>query len=109
MDMTRTVVLYGDSMLLSLVSASLMQCNNIQVIQSSLWEEIESMPEDCIPDVLIYDLPAASVGSILPLLFKNPCLLLIGLDVETNRAVLIEGKETRFLTLDLVKDMVLSD
>jgi hypothetical protein len=106
--MSRTVVLYGDSMLLSLVSASLMQSEDLIVIQTSLWKEIEIIPKDCIPDVLIYDLPAASVGSILPLLFKNPRLLLIGLDVETNRAVLIAGKETRFLTLDLVKDMVLS-
>jgi hypothetical protein len=107
--MTRTVVLYGDSLLLSLVCASLVQCEELHVIQSSLWKEIECLPEDCVPDVLIYDQPAASVSSILPLLFKNPRLLLIGLDVETNRAVLIAGKETRFLTLDLVKDMVLSD
>jgi hypothetical protein len=107
--MTRTVVLYGDSLLLSLVCASLVQCEDLHVIQCSLWKEIECMPEDCVPDVLIYDLPAASVSSILPILFKNPHLLLIGLDVETNRAVLIAGKETRFLTLDLVKDMVLSD
>ena len=96
-------------MLLSLVCDSLVQCEDLHVIQCSLWKEIECMPEDCVPDVLIYDQPAASINSILPLLFKNPRLLLIGLDVETNRAVLIAGKETCFLTLDLVKDMVLSD
>jgi hypothetical protein len=107
--MLRTVFLYGQSMLLALVSSSLVQSASLNVIQLSTWDEIKTMPEDCIPDVLIYDLPAAAKGSILPLLFKNPNLLLIGLDVETNRALLIAGKETRILTLDLVKDIVLSD
>lgn len=72
----------------------------------SAWEQIAAHAADCTPDVLIYDLDSASESAILPLLYKNPHLLLIGLDVETNRAVLIAGQETSSLTLERVREIV---
>lgn len=95
-------------MLLSLVGDNLAQCSDIQVVQANAWEEVNALVTDCTPDVLIYDLDAASVNNILPLLFKNPLLLLIGLDTETNRAFLLAGKETRLLTLERMKEIVLT-
>ena len=105
----RTVIMYGQSMLMSLVSESLMRMPNLEVFHLSNWEQVASLPSDCCPDVLIYDLAAASDSQILMLLFKNPHLLLIGLDVETNRAVLLVGKETRYLTLERLKELLLKE
>jgi len=93
-------------MLLSLVANSLEQSPNLQVIHESTWGEVEARAAECIPDVLIYDLDSSSESAILPLLYGNPHLLLIGLDVETNRAVLIAGQETSSLTLERVKEIV---
>jgi hypothetical protein len=95
-------------MLLSLVADSLAQSTNLHVVQAAAWEEVNALTAECAPDVLIYDLAAASENNILPLLYKNPLLLLIGLDVETNRAVLLAGKETRLLTLERMKEIVLT-
>lgn len=105
---TLTVFLYGQSMLLSLITASLAEDANLRVIHATNADEINALATNCLPDVLIYDLDAASKNHILPLLFLNPSLLMIGLDVETNRALLIAGKETRSLTLDKVKDLIFS-
>ena len=95
-------------MLLSLVADSLAQSTDLHVVHANAWEEVNTLSTECTPDVLIYDLAAASESYILSLLFKNPLLLLIGLDVETNRAVLLAGKETRLLTLERMKEIVLT-
>lgn len=102
----RKVILYGQSMLLSLVAASLVQDTNLSVRQAASWEEVVALTSEFPPDVLIYDLASASESHILPLLFQNPYLLLIGLDVEANRAVLHTGQETQRLTLERVKEIV---
>jgi hypothetical protein len=102
----RTVVLYGRSLLLSLVAASLAQSAELHVVQAATWAEVDALTAECTPDVLIYDLPGASESHILPLLLKNPRLLLIGLDVEANRAVLHTGAEAHSLTLERVKEIV---
>lgn len=93
-------------MLLSLVADSLAQSANLRVLRAADWEEVNALAAACIPDVLMYDLATASESHILSLLFKNPLLLLIGLDVEANRAVLLAGKETRLLTLERMKEIV---
>lgn len=93
-------------MLLSLVADSLANSTNLQVMHAAVWEEAIAKIAESIPDVLIYDLAAASESSILPLLFINPFLLLIGLDVETNRAILLSGKESRALTIEKMKEII---
>lgn len=102
----RKVILYGQSMLLSLVAASLAHDTNLSVRQAASWEEVVALTSEFPPDVLIYDLASASESHILPLLFQNPYLLLIGLDVEANRAVLHTGQETQRLTLERVTEIV---
>lgn len=102
----RTVILYGQSMLLSLVTNSLAQSPKLRVLQATNWDEIEKLLSEYTPNVLIYDLVDASESHILTLLFKNPHLLLIGLDVETNRAMLLTGKESRSLTMERMKEIV---
>ena len=100
------ILLYGKSMLLSLVANSLEQIPNLHVIHATSWNEVANHAAVSHPDVLIYDLESSSESAILPLLYGNPHLLLIGLDVETNRAVLIAGQETSLLTLERVKEIV---
>jgi hypothetical protein len=102
----RTIYLLGRSLLLSLVAANLKENANLHIVLADSWGEFKDQPPGIVPDVLIYDLGGASDSRILPMMFDNPCLQMIGLDVETNRAVLITGRETRSLTLDRVKELV---
>jgi hypothetical protein len=55
---------------------------------------------------LIFDLNGDRESHILPLLLTNPELLMIGLDAECNRAVLVTGQEARSLTLNQLRAMV---
>lgn len=102
----RNVFLYGKSMLLSLVADSLAENPNLVVIHEASWGKIEARAEEFNPDVLIHDMDDTSKSNILPLMSKNPHLVLIGLDIETNRAVLITGQETRSFTMDSIRAIV---
>jgi hypothetical protein len=98
--------MYGRSMLLSLLDTSLRDCPGIQVFYGCSWEEVNSQGAGHVPDVVIYDLFEPPERVVLDLLHQNPHLLLIGLDVETNRAFMISGRETKSLTLEKVRDIV---
>jgi hypothetical protein len=102
----RTVLLYGRSLLLSGVAAGLGQCSGLEVAQTATWAEASRLLAQRIPDALIFDLNDTCESHILPLLFKNPHLLMIGLDAEYNRAVLISGQEARSLTLNEISEIV---
>lgn len=103
---TRTVLFHGESMLLSLLATSLEQSPNLRVLRTHTPAEIANLYADGVPDVLVYDLAPASESAVLPLLLRNPHLLLIGLDVETNRAVVLARQERRSLTLEAFREMV---
>jgi hypothetical protein len=102
----RTVVLYGRSLLLSGVAASLEQCPALHVMQAGAWTEASRLLAEHTPDVLIFDLTNASDSHILSLLLTNPGLLMIGLDAECNQAVLVVGHEARSLTLSQIREIV---
>ncbi len=102
----RVVILFGRSMLLSLMAASVNQGNDLRVLQTDSWEEVLAFSTACPPDVVFYDLPNPAEGHLLSLLYKNPQLLLVGMDVEANRAILLTGQATGSLTLERVKEIV---
>ncbi len=102
----REVLFFGGSLLLSLVGESLEQRPGLHVIRAGTWAEASRALAEQVPDVLIFDLSQDHESHILPLLFKNAELLLIGLDPECNRAVLLSGREARSLTLDRLVQIV---
>ena len=95
-------------MLLSLVAASLEQCPELRIARAATWAEASRLlaPPAGVPDVLIFDLTDSNESHILPLLLKNPGLLLIGLDTECNQAVLVSGQKAQSLTLDQIREFV---
>ncbi len=102
----RTVLLYGESLLLPLVAASLEDSPDLRVSRASSWPEAVELLSECMPDVLIFDLTDTCESQVLPLLFENPHLILIGLDTELNQAVLISGEQAQALTLNSIKEIV---
>ncbi len=93
-------------MLLTLLADSLRQSPNLRVLQTAEWPEVEAHAAGAAQDVLIYELEDSSIWHILPFLFRNPAILLIGLDTETNRALLISGRETHSLTMNQIRTIV---
>lgn len=102
----RPVLLYGRSLLLSVVAASLERCQGLRVLQSATWAHARALLAEHLPEVLIFDLTDTCEKHLLPLLFNHPQLLLVGLDAESNRALLISGHEARSLTLNQLREIV---
>ena len=100
----RMVLLYGQSLLLSGVAASLAESPGLQVARATTWAAAGRLLAGQAPEVLIFDLTNVSESQILPLLFANPGLLLIGMDPECNQAMLVSGQPIRaYTTQDLVQ------
>lgn len=100
------VLLLGRSLLLWCVADVLSECTGLRVTQAANWAEAEAALAQCTPEVLIFELADAGDGRLLPLLCRNPQLMLVGLDAELNRALLLEAQETCALTLDQVRAIV---
>ncbi len=103
---TRMVLLYGQSLLLSGVAASLAEVPRVEVARATTWADADRLLVKRNPDVLIFDLTGTCESHILPLLFKNPHLVMVGLDTEHNQAVLVSGHDSRALTLERVREIV---
>jgi hypothetical protein len=98
--------LYGRSLLLAGVAASLETCPDVRTLRATTWAEAARLLREQGPDALIFDLNGDSESHILPLLLTNPDLLLIGLDTECNRAVLVSAHEAQSLTVNQIKEIV---
>jgi hypothetical protein len=105
----RTVLLCGRSLLLSGVGASLEQCPGLRIAQSADWSEAGRLMSEQPPDVLIFDMTDGCEGYLLGLLLEKPTLLIVGLDPERNRAVLVSGQEAQSLTLNQIQQIVLKN
>lgn len=104
--MPRKVLFYGSSLLLALVAESLEQSPGLHVARAATWAEASRTLAEYTPDTLIFDLSQDHESHILPLLLKNPKLLLIGLDPECNQAILLSGQKAHSLTLNQLSQIV---
>ena len=91
----RRAIVYGDSLILSGVRASLKNCPGLEVIglehpPAKLLEELDAYR----PATLIFDMEAIQ-PELLRSLFQQPGLLLIGIDPETHQALVWSGRQER--------------
>ena len=99
----QTVLLYGQSLLLSAVAADLAKVPGLQVERARQWADTDRITADRMPDVLIFDLTETRESHVLPLLLKDPHPVMVGLDTEHNQAVLLTGRVAQSLTLDQIR------
>jgi hypothetical protein len=101
----RTVALYGNNLVMSTIGASLQEKPEIQVQQiQGLLPDIIDKLEAPPPDVILFDLAAAQPHFAIPLLRNHPTIMLIGVDVKSNKMLVLFGEQSRLLTAnDLVQ------
>lgn len=102
---SRTVLLFGQSLLLGVVAEALRQCADLRIAQVANWGEASGWLERQVPDVLIFDLPEAGQSPLMPLLLENPHMLMIGLDTECSEGVVVSGQQARALTLSQIREI----
>jgi hypothetical protein len=100
----RRVVLYGGSLILGSVRASLQPYPDLEIV--SLSAPFPAAPElnALAPDVILFDTESGCPDTAFSLLRTRPGLLLIGIDPSANQALLWTRRFLRELTTqDLVR------
>ncbi len=101
MDKIRKVVLYGSDLVVSTVGETLRGREGFQILQiDPLLPDSLQRLESAHPDVVLFDLVCAHPDFTISALRKNPGLLLIGVDLGTDKMLALSGKESQLLTTD---------
>ena len=86
------VVLVGDSLFVEAVAASLDSWRTLAVIRLECDAgDIEERLRSLGPDVIIFELDSPPSPSILSLLIERSQILLIGLDLDSSRVIVLDS------------------
>ena len=99
MPVQQVVVLYGDSLLMDTVEASLGQRPDLGVLRipNSLIDASERI-QSLGPDLIIFDLDAPHSDFVLPFLRHKPGVPLLGLDLTSSRVLAFSSQQYTTLT-----------
>ena len=105
MDKIRTVVLYGSDLVVSTVGENLRGREGFQILQiDPLLPDALQRVDAARPDVVLFDLASTQPDFTVAALRKHPGLLLIGVDLKTDKMLVMSGEESQLLTTeDLVQ------
>jgi hypothetical protein len=94
----KRVIIYGDSVILAGVQASLRSSPNLGVITLDKRSgRLEEELCDLCPAVVIFEL-GSDVASLPPAILHQPDLLLIGIDPETHKVMIWSGQQAAELS-----------
>jgi hypothetical protein len=97
----RTLVLYGNSLVVSSVGASLQARAGLQVVPlDAALPGVAGQLSALQPDIIIFDLAAAQPDFAITLWKARSQTLLIGVDLVMGRALVLSGQASRALTTD---------
>ncbi len=101
MERTHTIVLYGASLSVAAVGAGLADKPGWQVIpMSPVTPTASQRLRQLRPDVVLFDLAAAQPDTVIPLMKELPDLLLIGVDLANQQALVLSGEQPKLVTTD---------
>jgi hypothetical protein len=93
MEQRRLIVLFGDSLLMDAVEASLADRPEIDLVRvRSAILEFEKRVKSLSPDLVIFDFDTIHSQFVIPLLRARPDVPLVGLDFDANQVVVLSGQ-----------------
>jgi len=95
------VVLFGNSLVMSSIGASLQGCAGLQVmpVDAAMHNAAQRLGV-LQPDIVIFDLATVRSDFAIALWKAQPDVLLIGVDLATKQALVLSGQPTRALTTE---------
>lgn len=108
MNTNRRIVLYGNSVILGTIGASLRLCSQFEVatLAPPLQEAMALYKEK--PDVLFFDLEAPRMEAVFSLLKTDPALLLIGISPGINLVNIWSGRQLWELSMQGLIDLIIN-
>ncbi len=107
MDRKRRVVLYGSDLVVSTVGEILRSREGFQILQiDPLFPDALQRLESAHPDVVLFDLACTQPDFTITVLRKSPGLLLIGVDLGSDKMLVLSGEESQLLTADDLVQMM---
>ncbi len=101
MEKIRKVVLYGSDLVVTTVGTNLQGRVGFQILQiDPLLPDALQRLEIARPDVVLFDLTNTQPDFTVTVLRKHPGLLLIGVDLKTDKMLVMSSEESRLLTMD---------
>ena len=95
----QTVVLYGNSLVVAMVGASLAPCQNLQLVHIDPSEPgARRRLSKQRPDVVIFDLVLLTPQAAIRLWKIQPHLMLVGIDLKLDRMIVLSDHSTCALT-----------
>ncbi len=92
----RRVILYGESLILGSLAASLRGRPDLEIIPLAAASLPQAQELDALaPDAILFDLEAAQPEAALQLLKTHPQLLLIGIDPASEEMLIFSGRQER--------------
>ncbi len=98
MKVSRRILLYGNSMILGTLGASLVHCPQFEVTTLTPAQEQDQELAALSPDVILFDLEASHPEAAFSLLKSHPNLLLIGISPDTNLIKMWAGRQMQELS-----------
>jgi hypothetical protein len=87
----RTVLLWGNSVVVSSIGAPLRGRPGLRLLRMAAEPREAASRLPTPPDVIIFDLVATPLDAVLPLVQGQPAPLLIGVDLASDRTVVVSG------------------
>jgi hypothetical protein len=105
MDDRQVIVLFGDSLLMDGVEASLADQHELDVIRVDITiNNVGQHLQTIAPDLVIFDLDLPFSAQIVPLLQEQPGIPFIGLDAQCSEVITLSSQHYAALSAnDLVK------
>jgi hypothetical protein len=103
---TKTVVLFGSSLAVSSIGASLLGCAGLRVLEvepeapTTAAHNAAQRLAALRPDVVLFDLAAVPSDFAIALWKAQPSTLLVGMDLLTGKALVLSGQSTRAHTTE---------
>lgn len=101
----KKVVLYGKSLLISSIGASLEDCPDLEVLPiNPCGSDVQQQIGEIQPYAVIFDLAATQPDFSIALWKEHPGLLVIGVDLMSGKSLMLSSQPARVLTTeDLVQ------
>ena len=107
MDNQRIIVLFGDSLLMDTVEASLGENPELGVMRvHTNVPDIGARLKSVQPHLVIFDWDTPHCQFVLPFLREQSGIPLLGLDVTCSRAIMLCSQEHTILTADELAELI---